>query len=149
MSEVTLTPSGPPETVIADGARRGARGAGRAPWPLDGDERRAAIAAVVAGCAPLAGGWARLGDAGRDVIEAYAAYRVGYHRGLDTPARQRLAGERLRALGAPRRTAGSCGRWPACSAPPRRSARTTRPSAAPTSCASSTRLALLNSLKST
>ena len=28
--------------------------------------------------------WARLGDAGRDVIERYAAYRVGYHRGLDT-----------------------------------------------------------------
>jgi hypothetical protein len=29
-------------------------------------------------------GWAALGDAGRDVIERYTAYRVGYHRGLDT-----------------------------------------------------------------
>ena len=27
--------------------------------------------------------WACLGDLGRDQIEAYAAYRVGYHRGLD------------------------------------------------------------------
>src|SRR5205085_1408893 len=28
-------------------------------------------------------GWAQLGDRGRDAIERYAAYRVGYHRGLD------------------------------------------------------------------
>jgi hypothetical protein len=27
--------------------------------------------------------WARLGDHARDQVEAYAAYRVGYHRGLD------------------------------------------------------------------
>jgi hypothetical protein len=27
--------------------------------------------------------WASLGDLGRDTIERYAAYRVGYHRGLD------------------------------------------------------------------
>ena len=27
--------------------------------------------------------WAALGDHGRDTIERYAAYRVGYHRGLD------------------------------------------------------------------
>lgn len=27
--------------------------------------------------------WAHLGDAARDDVEAYAAYRVGYHRGLD------------------------------------------------------------------
>lgn len=29
------------------------------------------------------GAWAALGDAARDDIEAYAYYRVGYHRGLD------------------------------------------------------------------
>lgn len=28
--------------------------------------------------------WATLGDLGRDEIERYACYRVGYHRGLDT-----------------------------------------------------------------
>jgi hypothetical protein len=27
--------------------------------------------------------WAALGDLGRDTVERYAAYRVGYHRGLD------------------------------------------------------------------
>lgn len=27
--------------------------------------------------------WARLGNLGRDDAEAYACYRVGYHRGLD------------------------------------------------------------------
>ena len=27
--------------------------------------------------------WARLGQLGRDEIERYAAFRVGYHRGLD------------------------------------------------------------------
>jgi len=82
MSEVTLTPSGPPETVLdtepdevlhalADALAR------------DDDDRHAAIAAVVARWPRFLDGWARLGDAGRDVMEAYAAYRVGYHRGLD------------------------------------------------------------------
>ena len=28
-------------------------------------------------------GWARLGQLGRDDVEAYACFRVGYHRGLD------------------------------------------------------------------
>ena len=27
--------------------------------------------------------WARLGELARDDVEAYAAFRVGYHRGLD------------------------------------------------------------------
>lgn len=48
------------------------------------DERRAAVAEVVAGAPRLLEGWAALGDLGRDPIERYAAYRVGYHRGLDT-----------------------------------------------------------------
>jgi hypothetical protein len=48
------------------------------------DERRAAVAEVVAGAPRFLEGWATLGDLGRDPIERYAAYRVGYHRGLDT-----------------------------------------------------------------
>jgi hypothetical protein len=44
---------------------------------------RAAVAQVVAANPRLLEGWAALGDHGRDVIERYAAYRVGYHRGLD------------------------------------------------------------------
>ncbi len=83
MSEVTLTPSGPPETVIADEPEV-VRSALTAALALDGDERRAAIAAVIAGSPRSLDAWARLGDVGRDTIEAYAAYRVGYHRGLDT-----------------------------------------------------------------
>jgi len=49
-----------------------------------GDDRRRGLAEVVAASPRSLEGWARLGDAGRDVMERYAAYRVGYHRGLDT-----------------------------------------------------------------
>lgn len=66
-----------------------------APDPADADglsaalarpesERRAAVAHVVAASPRFLDGWATLGDLGRDPIERYAAYRVGYHRGLDT-----------------------------------------------------------------
>lgn len=44
---------------------------------------RAAIAGVVADHPRSLDAWAALGDHGRDVVERYAAYRVGYHRGLD------------------------------------------------------------------
>ena len=47
------------------------------------EQRRAAVAEVVASAPRYLDGWAELGDLGRDVIERYAAYRVGYHRGLD------------------------------------------------------------------
>lgn len=48
------------------------------------DRRRSAVAEVVASAPRSLDGWAELGDLGRDTIERYAAYRVGYHRGLDT-----------------------------------------------------------------
>lgn len=48
------------------------------------DDRRAAVAEVVASAPRFLDGWSELGDLGRDTIERYAAYRVGYHRGLDT-----------------------------------------------------------------
>ncbi len=50
---------------------------------LTGDERRSAVADVVASDPRFLDGWAALGDLGRDTIDRYAAYRVGYHRGLD------------------------------------------------------------------
>ena len=83
MSEVTLTPSGPPETVIAaepEAVRAAIADAIAGP----DDARREALASIVASSPRSLDGWSRLGDAGRDVIERYAAYRVGYHRGLDT-----------------------------------------------------------------
>jgi hypothetical protein len=50
---------------------------------LAGDEPRDAVAALVAAHPRSLDAWAALGDMGRDTIERYAAYRVGYHRGLD------------------------------------------------------------------
>ena len=46
-------------------------------------DRRDAVAAVVASSPRFLDAWAALGDLGRDTMERYAAYRVGYHRGLD------------------------------------------------------------------
>lgn len=46
--------------------------------------RRDAVAAVAASSPRFLDAWAALGDLGRDTIESYACYRVGYHRGLDT-----------------------------------------------------------------
>ena len=48
-----------------------------------GGARRDAVAAVVADWPRHLDAWACLGDLGRDPMESYAAYRVGYHRGLD------------------------------------------------------------------
>lgn len=79
---VNLTPSGPPETILdpepADAVRRL-----EAAESLQGDERRRAVAAVVADHPRCLIAWAMLGEVARDDVEAYAAYRVGYHRGLD------------------------------------------------------------------
>jgi hypothetical protein len=51
---------------------------------LGDDERRAALAVVVMAHPRSLVGWSYLGDAGRDTLERYAYYRIGYHRGLDT-----------------------------------------------------------------
>lgn len=50
---------------------------------LDGDARRDAIAVVAAANPRSLQAWAALGDAGRDTMESYAYFRIGYHRGLD------------------------------------------------------------------
>ena len=79
---VSLTSSGPPETVLAAEPERVRAGLAAAA-ALTGDDRRTAVAAVVADHPTSLEGWATLGDLGRDDIESYACYRVGYHRGLD------------------------------------------------------------------
>jgi hypothetical protein len=48
------------------------------------ERRRDAVAAVVAAFPRYLDAWARLGELGRDEVEAYACFRAGYHRGLDT-----------------------------------------------------------------
>lgn len=50
---------------------------------LGADDPRAALVPIAADDPRCLDVWAALGDHGRDVIERYAAYRVGYHRGLD------------------------------------------------------------------
>jgi len=112
--------SGVPETVIepepADALRALRDALAAAP-----DVRRAAVSAVVAEWPRFLDAWARLGTLARDDVEAYAYFRVGYHRGLD---RLRQSGWRgsgyvrwrhetnrgfLRALDGLRRTAGAIG----------------------------------------
>ena len=46
-------------------------------------DRRAAVVQVVASNPTYLDGWAWLGALGRDEMDSYMAYRVGYHRGLD------------------------------------------------------------------
>lgn len=77
-----MHPSGPPRTVLpaesaaVDELLRRAQAA-------PADDRRAQVAAVVAANPRSLNAWAALAALGRDRIEQYAAYRVGYHRGLD------------------------------------------------------------------
>lgn len=114
---VSFTPSGPPETVL-DEEPADARAA-LAEALAAGD--REAVAKVVARWPRYLDAWARLGDRGRDAVEQYAYYRIGYHRGLD---RLRASGWRgsgyvrwqhetnrgfLRALDGLRRTAEEIG----------------------------------------
>jgi hypothetical protein len=79
---VSLTASGPPETVL-DPEPATTRERLAAADALPEAERRAAVAPIVADDPTSLAGWATLGDLARDDIEAYACYRVGYHRGLD------------------------------------------------------------------
>lgn len=81
-SPVSMT-EGVPETMLPDG-EPAALAALQAALDAGDERRRDEVAAVVANWPRLLEGWASMGDLGRDVIERYACYRVGYHRGLDT-----------------------------------------------------------------
>jgi Protein of unknown function (DUF3151) len=78
---VPLT-TGPPETVLPPPPAEAAA-AVEAALELPGEQRRRALAEVVARTPTLLEGWARLAEAARDDVEAYAYARTGYHRGLD------------------------------------------------------------------
>lgn len=79
---VSMNPSGPPETILDVEPAEALAGLAAAE-SLTGDARREAIAAVVVRYPRCLLAWAMLGEAARDDVEAYAAFRVGYHRGLD------------------------------------------------------------------
>ncbi len=81
---VTFSAEGPPDTVLPDEPSR----ITEALTAAAGD--REAIAAVVAEHPTSLEAWAGLGESVedtaesvQDVVHAYSAYRVGYHRGLD------------------------------------------------------------------
>jgi hypothetical protein len=77
--------SGLPETLLDPEAGKvlAALDAALATPDAPPGNRRDAIATVVARWPRFLDGWARLGESARDPIEAYAYFRVGYHRGLD------------------------------------------------------------------
>src|SRR4051812_37413582 len=79
---VSFSGSGPPETVLDPEPPDAVAALDDALAQAPAD-RRGAIAPVVARWPRFLDGWARLGEYGRDDVEAYAAFRVGYHRGLD------------------------------------------------------------------
>ncbi|MFI5047236.1 MAG: DUF3151 family protein [Acidimicrobiia bacterium] len=111
---------GLPETVL-DPEPPDALTALRAALAGPAERRRDAVSAVVAAWPRFLDGWAQLGALARDDVEAYACFRVGYHRGLD---RLRQSGWRgsgyvrwrhdtnrgfLRSLDGLRRAAGAIG----------------------------------------
>lgn len=84
MTEIGLSRSGPPETILPDLFPDATRALAAALEISDEHARREAVSEVVAANPRFIDGWARLGELGRHPIERYAAFRVGYHRGLDT-----------------------------------------------------------------
>jgi hypothetical protein len=80
---VSFSPSGPPHTVLDPEPPAAVDALAAALATPDAEQRRAAVSAVVARWPEFLDGWARLGELGRDPVESYAAFRVGYHRGLD------------------------------------------------------------------
>ena len=82
MSEFVDLTTGPPETVLPAPSPAAARRlAAAVEAPVAG--RREAVADVVRAFPAWSDGWAALGSLARDDVEAYACFRVGYHRGLD------------------------------------------------------------------
>jgi hypothetical protein len=82
MTDVNLSPSGPPETVL-DPEPAPALDALRAALAQPVEGRRDAVADVCARWPRFLDAWAQLGRLARDDVEAYSYFRVGYHRGLD------------------------------------------------------------------
>ncbi len=80
---VNLSTTGLPSTVLTPEPAECVAALRDALAVDDAVERRAAVSAVVAAYPRSLDSWARLGDLARDDVEAYACYRVGYHRGLD------------------------------------------------------------------
>ena len=79
---IDLSPSGPPDTVLPEEPQE-ATDALHEALSLPFDDRKAAVANVVERWPRYLDAWARLGELADGAVEAYAYYRIGYHRGLD------------------------------------------------------------------
>ena len=77
-----MHPSGPPRTVLPAEAAA-LNDALQQALAAPPEDRRSRVAQIVAANPRSLNAWAALGSLGRDDIERYAAFRVGYHRGLD------------------------------------------------------------------
>jgi hypothetical protein len=79
---VNLSAGGPPSTVLPaeDPAVVEALDSALA---APEEDRRRLVSEFVASHPEVSAGWAALGALARDDVEAYACFRVGYHRGLD------------------------------------------------------------------
>jgi hypothetical protein len=85
MSEhsISMHTAGPPRTVLPEESSSVLEALRRAlAAPIE--DRRDQVARVVVENPRSLNAWAALGSLGRDEIERYAAFRVGYHRSLDT-----------------------------------------------------------------
>jgi hypothetical protein len=80
-SPVNLS-TGLPETILPPASPEAARRL-EAALAEPPERRRDAVAEVVATFPRFLDAWSRLGELGRDDVEAYACFRVAYHRGLD------------------------------------------------------------------
>lgn len=80
MSQIGISRSGPEETVIKAETEQALQMLEAA---LGSPSARESISDVVARYPAFLDAWAQLGAHARDQVEAYAAFRVGYHRGLD------------------------------------------------------------------
>lgn len=74
--------NGLPETVLPPEPEEARRLLSEAEQAPDADRRRA-LGTLVARFPRSLAGWAALGEQATDPVEAYAYFRVGYHRGLD------------------------------------------------------------------
>jgi hypothetical protein len=82
VNPVSLTPQGPPNTVLpAQSAEE--RHLIEQALGVEGSDRKTLLAGVATRFPRSLEAWARLGDTAVDPIERYAYYRIGYHRGLD------------------------------------------------------------------
>lgn len=78
---VNLSTTGPPETVLEPEPDETLQALAAA---LEGPgDHHGALSSVVADHPDSLAGWVELGSVARDDVEAYACYRVAYHRGLD------------------------------------------------------------------